>query len=385
MALPVREFTRTGYYGYVNGLQAHSIYGDLYQMKGLLSIGYEGHWGYPRFPPDSDIGGGFRLEKNDRVLNPVHVGTIRGQTPSDTYVGSFSANSSMSQFGIGRHEPIDWGAAAYNRMKPTQPDFSGLNALYELKDIPEMLRQRFRGLKDIPNYWLALKFGWEPLLRDVRNFVNLQRNAQDRLQQLLRDNGRPVRRRITMQNREVNNVSTAGSGYGAVYPTLVTQFYAKTPVFLDRVVTTDRVWASGTYKYWLPSGPRDINWTRGMVARIFGLQPSPSVVYNAIPWTWLVDWFTGLGDVIENTEAGVADRLAASNFYIMREYRETATREATMWFKRVSGEEVSFTSSCVVTRKSCERARGNPFGLAAPNPLSGMQLSILGALGLSRI
>lgn len=222
-------------------------------------------------------------------------------------------------------------------------------------------------------------------MRDVRDFVNFQRNAQKRLKQLLRDNGRPVRRSITMQDDEVASATYGGSGYGFVYPTLITQFYSKTPVALIRISETDRVWASGTYKYWLPAGPRDVKWTRSMLSRIHGLHPSPSVVYNAIPWTWLIDWFFNVGNVIENLETGVADRLAASHFYVMREYRETATTEATMWFKRKSGEEFSVTSQCSVIRKSCERNKGNPFGFTVPNPLNGMQLSILGALGVSRL
>lgn len=384
-----RSNTVTGLYGeykYNSGPQI--ITGDTYQTKGALFSGDVGHYGYPNFPPASDIGGPFRTETNERVLNPVNVGRIvpvGGADPNAYYSGSFSANASMSQFGIGRHDPSAWGTSAYNRMKPTAPSWSGLNAIYELKDLPGMLQQRFQSVKDIGNYWLALKFGWEPLLRDVRSFINLQRGAEKRLAQLLRDNGRPVRRRITMQDLEVKNVTTAGSGYGAVYPTIITQFYAKVPTFLDRVTETDRVWASGQYKYWLPSGPRDVGWKRNMLARIYGLNPSPSVVYNAIPWTWLVDWFFNVGDVIENLEAGVADRLAASHFYIMREYRETLRREATMWFHMQGGGIRSFTSSCVVTRKSCERARGNPFGFTVPNPLNGMQLSILGALGLSRL
>jgi hypothetical protein len=30
-----------------------------------------------------------------------------------------------------------------------------------------------------------------------------------------------------------------------------------------------------------------------------GLVPRPTDIYNLVPWTWLVDWFTGLGSYVE--------------------------------------------------------------------------------------
>jgi len=38
---------------------------------------------------------------------------------------------------------------------------------------------------------------------------------------------------------------------------------------------------------------RQYLWTK-----LWGLDPSPEDVYNLTPWTWLVDWFSGLGDYV---------------------------------------------------------------------------------------
>jgi hypothetical protein len=274
-------------------------------------------------------------------------------------------------------------------MKPTKPSFSGLNALYELKDIPSMLRQRLthNHLKDIGSYYLALKFGWEPLLNDIRNFVRTQRNAQKRIKQLLRDNGKPVRRGIVL-HEDSTSTYAEGQSYGALRPTINTGFYqGYTPTFKSTFTHTERIWARGRFRYWLPGGPRDVVWTRKMLARIFGFQPSPAVVWNAMPWTWLIDWFADVGSMLENMDAGVADRLAADYCYIMRELTDHGTRETRGYFRRASNGEyfyVTANGSATATLKC--REPGSPFGWNIPEgSLSGMQLSILGALGLSRL
>lgn len=47
---------------------------------------------------------------------------------------------------------------------------------------------------------------------------------------------------------------------------------------------------------------------RQLFWRKIGLAPSPSVIYDLIPWTWLLDWFIGLGDYIHIVETIHGDR-----------------------------------------------------------------------------
>jgi hypothetical protein len=270
-------------------------------------------------------------------------------------------------------------------MKPTKPSFSGLNSLYELRELAMTLEGRARTLKEVSSYWVGLQFGWKPLLSDILSLVNHQRKTEKRLKQLLRDNGKPVRRKITLVETD-DTVQTDFTSYSAFNPVLVTQFYRQQPTVRQIRVNTERVWASARFRYWLPGGPQDINWKRAMLARIYGLYPSPSVIYNAIPWSWLVDWFTNAGDLIENLDGGVANRLAADYFYVMREKSWFVTNTATGYFTRRNGEACQFTGSSTFHATSKYRAKGDPFGFASnQNDLSLMQLSILGALGLSKI
>lgn len=378
-------------FGLIDGQPSTPVYGTLSTQRQFLVWGDEGHYGYPNFPPDRDIGGAFNLVSNVTNFGSAQVGTIRASGPYKNYRYKGSIVTSVP--GIGDASQIDgssFAASAYSKMKPTRPSFSGLNAIIELRDVPRMLQQRLSGnnLKDIGSYYLALKFGWDQLLRDIRNTVMFQRNAEKRLKQLLRDNGKPVYRRLDdVYSSSVITYQNSGSAFGTVNsPDLVTYFYSGTPNFIDVVRSIDRVWACAQFRFWLPDGPRDIAWTRRMLAALYGLNPSPAVVWNAIPWTWLIDWFANAGDVIENLDAGVANRLAADYFYVMRESGTEWKRSVTVPFYNERLEAVSFTGSGVSRSVNKTRLKGDPFGFQTTmNSLSGSQLAILGALGLSRL
>jgi hypothetical protein len=123
-----------------------------------------------------------------------------------------------------------------------------------------------------------------------------------------------------------------------------------------------------------------------MIARIYGLYPSPSVIYNAIPWSWLIDWFSNAGDCIENAEAGVANRLAADYFYVMNEYIITRVRGLTVQLFDRNQQVYQAHGTATATSSFKIRGAGDPFGWGTnPNGLNESQLAILGALGLSRL
>jgi hypothetical protein len=360
--------------------------GDTQQWHHQMTLGSEaclsdGHYGWQE--PHMNVGGYFGLRRGK-----VSYGSCGASLSASNiaYSGLLIATTSAMSTPTTIVDGASYGATAYNRMKPAQPKFDGLNALAELRELPKMLRQRFSfDLMSAGNYWLALKFGWEPLWRDVRNLVTTQRQAQAYLRQLLRDNGKPIRRRITLLS-DSSSTSQLFTGYNSFYPQFSKGFYVGVPVRLDTTTVTDTIWASARFRYWLPQGsPRDIYWTRKMLSRIYGLHLRPSVVYNAIPWTWMIDWFSGLGDAVSNLDSGVADRLAADYIYVMREKKTERVSQATGNFKTSTGS-VSLSAVSTGEQVTKSRVRGSPFGFGiTESSLSPMQWSILGALGMSRL
>jgi hypothetical protein len=364
-------------------------YGVIMAKHENLIEGSHGHFGYPRFPEKRNVGGGFQLIGYHRLATAPFVRIEgRGSYRVAHYTGKFLMSIPWPSAMSAVYSPADWAAEAYSRMKPTAPEFSVLNSIYEMKDLPSLLQLRARNLKDLGKLHLNGQFGYLALLRDVRNLVQTQRLAQKRLAQLLRDNGRPVRRRVVLRAEEIDEGTVIGDLWGYHTPgNLVTAFFSHAPNQFTRRVYTDKIWASARFRYWLPGGPRDIAWRRRMLARLYGGMPTPSVLYNMIPWSWLVDWFTNLGSVIENLDAGVADRLAADYFYVMREVKRTHTSDRKVGFyEQDTGQKISVGGVAQGSSFSKVRIMGNPFGVGLNQEgLSPMQLSILGALGLSRL
>lgn len=368
---------------------ASANYANTDRINKVFWYGKEGNYGYPDFPLDRNVGHDMRITGYEWHKGICPAGNIwRGGANNMRYEGSFAVDTSTNGDTLSSGgSPASRAAEAFSRMKPTEPSFSGLNALYELKDVPRMLQQRFTpNLRNAANLHLAIQFGWLPLLRDVRNFVQTQRAAQKRLAQLLRDNGRPVRRSITLLDEMTDPVVTNGTAYGTFVPILVTQYYRREPTFRNFRYSRERWWASARFRYWLPGGPRDVEWTNAMLRKIYGLDVTPQVVYNAIPWSWLVDWFSNLGHIISNLDGGVADRLAADYFYIMRSREEYNRKDGFGFFQRKDGEKVNISGTAYNRAYSKWRMKGDPFGFNTSQiSLSSMQLSILGALGISRL
>lgn len=311
--------------------------------------------------------------------------------PNERYEGSFSV-ANTNDLPIPPGDGSAWGTDAYRRMKPTKPSFEGFNALYELRELPEMLRERmlrhgFNNPKTYGKAYLSYQFGWRPLFQDIRSLIDVHRKVERRLQWLIANNGKPVRTSVNMVN--ATNVSGGTSwvdDWASSYPVLTTQFYQAVPQTISMTRTTDRVWASARFRYHLPDvGPSILS--KSLLAAMYGINlPRPYQIWKALPWTWLSDWFANIGGVLENLSAGVADHCAADYFYVMREQTVETTRFVRyVTFANRSGKLNRQTASLTNGAHRKTRVVGNPFGWDKPSDLSLNQAAILGALGLSKL
>jgi hypothetical protein len=320
------------------------------------------------------------------------------------------------------YETRDYGAEAWNAMRPDQPDFSLAVSLYELRETPRLLQQslsvlirrmrqhdviwrwgkpkviRLRKPRQTKASWagswyLAINFGWLPLYRDIRNYSEAFDKKHKRLDQLIRDEGKPVKRYRSLGSEtsdplvKLNLYSTPSNP--DIRPTHVTQCYksgreSRTERTVQTTVTT---WAEGVFRYHLPKGPRTEGWKKQMYQRIMGGRLTPTAVYNIMPWSWLVDYFADLGEFVEAVSPGVADNLYADYAYVMRQVKETysvVSNQATISSK--SGNFKRPKAFKVVTNNVKIRVKATPFGFGLnEDNLSLKQHAILGALGLSRL
>nr|WEU70954.1 MAG: maturation protein [Hangzhou steitz-like virus 1] len=348
-----------------------------------------------------DDGGGFFDQQITEYRSGAQLGNVvaapaGGGNPFLRYEGGFSCSVPVSAMPTGNGQA--WGATAYKAMKPTKPDYSLLNMVYELRELPSMLirlkdfwdLELFRGAKNFSressSRFLGQVFGWNPLINDVMSVIKAQQKIQKRIEWLIRNNGKWKRRRIVLFDNIAMTNGDWINDYGALNPVLTTGHYLKQPRYRDTTWTRDRVWATAEFRYFLPDVPTGVSPGWYLKRCLSGFRsPSIADLYRAIPWTWLVDWCLNLANVLENTDPGVADRLAARRFYIMREQEVVKTRHADAVMRAIDGSAVPV--QVTAWRRDLHRTRllGNPFYPGNPNNLSGMQLAILGALGLSRL
>lgn len=382
-------------------------------------------------------GGAWLMWKLVEELSGSQTVTTYRRSWNRAYHGRYSINGHLNTL----HRPTGWnsqgtlnslsqalferGAEAWNRARPDNPDFSLATSMYELRETPALLKasllaiireiakdrvlkkKRFWGknlqgrsrssLSKAGEFHLALSFGYLPLLSDIRKFVLAQREKQKRLTQLIRDAGKPIRRRSTLKDSDnvgVSNVTSATgvNGYASgTNPTHVSQCYADGYATEKRTTTTleAKTWVVGKFRYYLPPGPRDVVWTRNMMRRIMGWRITPSNLYAIMPWSWLADYFSGLGHFLQAISGGVADRLAADYCYLMRTFTRQNVTSFNLVTHAVSNPlgPKNFVDGSLKSRSIIKmRVVASPFGFGVlQQNLTPRQWGILGALGLSRL
>jgi hypothetical protein len=204
---------------------------------------------------------------------------------------------------------------------------------------------------------------------------------EKRLNQLRRDNGKRVRRRVTVLN-DVDTTTTVTVGGSNIAPTnlIVTN---PPQVLTTTQLTSTRSWFSGSFRYYIPE-VETLRWTGEAISALYGTKLTPELLWEVIPWSWLIDWFTNVGDVIANFSANAAGDLTLEYGYQMYERINRLGHDCKFTIKTNAGPK---TLTSGVVRENIVRARGgaSPFGFSiTPTDLSSRQLGILTALGVSR-
>jgi hypothetical protein len=365
----------------------------------------------------SDVGGDFTTERKSVVfpvtpaLQTVSSGwytntTGRQQRDSLTgvmlpfSVGSMpfppSARSSESTLAA-------LGTTAISRCAPTNNVADLATALIELyrEGIPAMLGSHLwqsrlklnlkNFVKGSSNEYLKGQFGWKPLLGDIKDVAKVISKSQRLLEQAYRDSGRVVRRRYQFSPTRVLEESLVATGlfYSTFVSGISLQSVVSDPplgggsVFRYRE-TTKRQWFSGAFTYHMPNYADDMWGNSHQAIDLLGLELTPETVWNATPWSWAVDWFSSVGDVIHNLNSWSKYGLVLKYGYIMEHSRvsDVYTYSGPTGYKSAGVHPL--TVELVTETKIRRRATPYGFGLTMGS-LNNTQKAITAALGLSRV
>jgi hypothetical protein len=318
---------------------------------------------------------------------------------TDGYFGNNPGLGSLPALLTGATTPTmeAWGAKGWADLKPGKPVASMGQFLAELRQLPTLPLKSFRRIihdyKDIHGWFRALgkeylntEFGWKLFLKDLRDIYRLQQSIDRRLAQLARDNGRSIRRRGTLSSNKSTVISVNQTT--CLYPVLTTDFYSSlqgTQTITDE--SFERYWFSARFRYWIPDVGTALWRTRAKRA-LFGLNPSPSLLWEVMPWSWLADWFGNVGDVLSNMSENAAENLTAEYAFVMHEQveRKKVVEVANLWAKpKPPFVPTTRTVTSTLERSVKQRLAANPYGFGLTfDGLSGRQMAILGALGFSR-
>lgn len=289
------------------------------------------------------------------------------------------------------------------------------NALYELKDMPGMLkhasqeyhhiwrqlegrgsRQKFgMAPKRAADAFLAAEFGWIPFVSDVTKMLDNIIFSEQYLADLSSQNNTWVkRRRVSTETastkllKRLYTQSVLPNGFTVV--DLCKDFVVDgitcrgtCNIYADEIL---RVWYEGSFKFYRPELDRTLanydSFASTMRRHILlhGLRINPTHIWKAIPWSWAVDWLSNVGDLITRADEQYNDGMVAKYLYIMhhRSLQIRSQHYLNFWSGALT---LDFTRS--VETKLRQNA-SSPYGFVLGGDLSATQWSIIAALGLSR-
>lgn len=245
------------------------------------------------------------------------------------------------------------GTSFIKRKRPGNPAADVGQFLIELRELPRVpiLQDRVKHLRDVGSEYLNIEFGWRPLLNDIKKLAALQLTLQDRLRRLVKDNG--ISRRIRSKKRgdpltavvaegvftpvfgHLGSVADGGSSeLDSVYCLGPFPYFDPNPGFTGqtayKVTQTNQTvdWECGTFRYYVPNiGSSE--WTERAINALYDVNVTPSVLWSVYPWSWLIDWFSNVGDIISNLSSSAVDNETLTNCFAMREV--ITTRKVECW------------------------------------------------------
>lgn len=191
--------------------------------------------------------------------------------------------------------------------------------LWELKDIPGLLKNEGDDLiQKLAVNNLKWQFAIKPLISDLTALLNFSDEVDKRQKELDSFFESGLRRKRDLyrgSSTTVTNTITQ-SGYDHYF------------VVESQVSTRSRSWG---FVEWFPSDITIMKGDRRELARkcVLGLTIDFSTAWNAIPWSWLIDWCSNVGDLLTASRNLVG--AVHGPVQIMEHIKTDALHKTTSW------------------------------------------------------
>jgi hypothetical protein len=145
-------------------------------------------------------------------------------------------------------------------------------------------------LRDIPKEYVGYHFGWAQTYRDMTSLMLAPDKITKRINFLMSRNGKDTTYRT---KRTFASADTGVSGFD--YDNLSGEYDLSIESKIERE-TELRLVINANFRFPDVDLP---NFKTHLFREKLGIYPSVTDMYNLVPWTWLLDWFTGVGNYVE--------------------------------------------------------------------------------------
>lgn len=265
--------------------------------------------------------------------------------------------------------------------------------VFELRDIPDVIREWGAGILRTRNRWkspngtdplrdipmaaakrhLEYQFGIAPVISDVAKMLQFQASMDKRIHTLKDLSKGSTTRHATVYSDSVQEPSWSPS-------TFLTGLYQETSKVRWKMTTDRHYWVSTRWNTTMALPESDIEQKILANKLIFGMHGlSVETVWNSLPWSWLVDWFSNIGDLAASTRNHIP--VTHSGSCIMKHTRKYVS--AWEWTVEPSGgKQTLYPVNTVAETKIRYAAPLVVYPEFYLPLLSGGQLSILSALAV---
>lgn len=184
--------------------------------------------------------------------------------------------------------------------------------VFELREFPKLLRDARSWMTSpsdhftpggLARYNLANQFGWKPIVSDLFKMLTCMDsiNRRAKLHMQIYEKGGKVFKRDLFNghmNRTYLGRATVHSGGGTI-------------IYSDEYIesTHTKVWGYAEYRPISPLPVTSRAAFRHAWKTYHSLRLSPSLLWDAMPWSWFVDYFLNVGDYIEANSGSINFRL----------------------------------------------------------------------------
>ena len=286
---------------------------------------------------------------------------------------------------LGAHS--GWALDLVAGTNPSRPVLTPPEMIQNLIELPKLLRQTFAFLanprkrvssfKNVADDYLAFKFGWMPFVKDLSDLLDLQAYVIKRRKELLQlYSGKGLRRRLRFKNE----TQVLQSKYTEAFDS------GASIEFEVLLIVTRKTW--GTAR-WRPTAPppfalNDEALNQKARQLVLGMTSEGLAkgLWNVIPWTWLLGWFTNVGKFLQVNSNTIPASYSNLNFMSSCDVIRTVGGGKQTKIKYSSLQFAGHQSLRIKTRITSPGVL-TP-GLSMPDLDIG-RLSVLGALAVQRI